>query len=109
MPAPAFPGAQDLLQGLNTAALKLSVPFIALYILMSESQKHQHSTGIPPWAWCEVQQIQLGGGKLSLENLQPKVCCKVPSGAVGNRKEPGIISAGGERQLKALNLFFSEH
>lgn len=54
MPAPAFPGAQDLLQGLNRAALKLSVPFIALYILMSESQKHQHSAGIPPWAWCEV-------------------------------------------------------
>lgn len=60
--SPAFPGAQDPLQGRNREALSCEAlsaacsgrQFIPLYILMSESQKLHHSTAIPPWAWFEV-------------------------------------------------------
>lgn len=92
IPAPTCPGAQDLLQGLNTEAVKPSaLPAQAgnLFLCIFSCQNPKSfitALEVLPGLGLKCVQIQLGGGKSSSENLEPKACCKVPSGAVVNRE-----------------------
>lgn len=92
IPAPTCPGAQDLLQGLNVEGVKLSLLsgqagnlFLRVF---SRQNPKSFITALEflPGFGLKCVQMQLGGGKCPLGSLQPKACCKVPSGAIGNKE-----------------------
>lgn len=109
-PSPNLPRCTRPSAGTEYRDVKFSVlPAQAgnLFLCIFSSQNPKsfiRALKFPPGLGLKCVQIQLGGGKSSLEKLQPKACCKVPSGALVKRKRTRNYFCWGEKAPKSIGL-----